>query len=121
LLADHRTDEVSLEKAYTIARRLRGTDVAPFQDTYGWISHLRGQTDEAVENLEPASDALAGDPMVQYHLAEAYLSSGRKEDALAQYLKVVDLTSEADTRPFVESSRRKINELKAEIEAAKSE
>ncbi len=121
LLADHRTDAESLDRAFTIARRLRGTDVAPFQDTYGWIAHLRGQTDEAIENLEPAATAMATEPMVQYHLAEAYLSADRKKEALDQFLKVVDLTTQADTRPFVEKARAEINRLMAEGDAQQSE
>ncbi len=121
LLADNRTDEASLEKAYTIARRLRGSEIAPFQDTYGWISHLRGQTDEAIAALEPAAAALVDDPMAQYHLAQVYLQLERKQDALTQFLKVVDLTSGADTREFVVRSRAEVNRLKAELETVKSE
>lgn len=115
LLADHRSDPESLEKAYVVARRLRGSDVAPFQDTYGWIAHLRGENEEALEALEPAAQALANDPMVQYHLAQAYLTADRKDDALTQFLKVVGLTTTADTRSFVETSRSEVNRLKAEI------
>ena len=121
LLADNRTDEASLERAYTIARRLRGSDVPPFQDTYGWIAHLRGQADEALQALEPSAAALVDDPMAQFHLAKVYLELDRKEDALNQFLKVVELTGEADTRPFVKTSREEVNRLKAEVEAKKSE
>ncbi|MEM9055649.1 MAG: tetratricopeptide repeat protein, partial [Pseudomonadota bacterium] len=35
LITTHRTDEDSLSRAYTIARRLRSSDIAAFQDTYG--------------------------------------------------------------------------------------
>ena len=42
LLASYRDDPASLERAFAIARRLRGTDVPYFQDTYGWILHRRG-------------------------------------------------------------------------------
>ena len=37
-----RDDPESLERAFAIARRLRGSDVPQFQDTYGWILHRRG-------------------------------------------------------------------------------
>lgn len=121
LLADHRTDEASLEKAYTIAKRLRGSDIAPFQDTYGWIAYLRGQNDEALEALEPAAKALSDDPMAQYHLAKLYLKLERKEDALAQFLKVSEMTSEADTRPFVQTAREEVRRLMSEKDAEKSE
>ncbi len=121
LLADHRTDEVSLEKAYSIARRLRGSEIAPFQDTYGWIAYLRGQIDEALDALEPAAKALSDDPMAQYHLAQLYLKLDRKDDALDQFLKVGELTSEADTRDFVRTSREEVNRLMSEKEVEKSE
>src|SRR5690606_32304331 len=42
LLSTHRSDPESLERAYTVARRLRGSTLAPFQDTYGWIAYRRG-------------------------------------------------------------------------------
>ena len=118
LLADHRSDEDSLAKAFTIAKRLRGSDVPPFQDTYGWIAHLRGQSNEALSSLEPAAAGLPDDPMVQYHLAQVYLESGRQDDALAQFLKVIDLTTPADTRTFVETSRAEVNRLQSETEAS---
>jgi tetratricopeptide (TPR) repeat protein len=59
LISTYRDDEASLERAYTIARRLRGTDVAPFQDTYGWIAYRKGEYQEALEHLEPAAAVLS--------------------------------------------------------------
>ena len=88
LLADHKDDAASLDRAYTIARRLRGTEQPAFQDTYGWISFRRGNLDEAVAALEPAAKGLPDDPAVQYHLAMAYGAQGRKDEALAILTKV---------------------------------
>jgi tetratricopeptide (TPR) repeat protein len=113
MLADHRSDPESLNRAYTVARRLRGSDVPPFQDTYGWIAFLRGETDEALAATAPAAEVLSSDPAVQFHLAEIYRKLGRDEEALAQYLKVAELTTEADTRAFVVESRAQIARLKA--------
>ena len=53
LIASYRDDPASLERAFAIARRLRGTDVPYFQDTYGWILHRRGDSDEALELSRP--------------------------------------------------------------------
>lgn len=114
LLADHRTDEDSLAKAFTIAKRLRSSDVPPFQDTYGWIAHLRGETNEALLSLESAAESLPDDPMVQYHLAQVYLKADQDDDALAQFRKVLDLTTAADTRAFVETSRIEANRIQSE-------
>jgi len=55
LLTAHRTDDASLDRAYRIARRLRGIDVPAFQDTYGWIAHRRGDYAEALDYLRPAA------------------------------------------------------------------
>jgi tetratricopeptide (TPR) repeat protein len=111
LLATVRTDAASLDRAYTIARRLRGSDVAPYQDTYGWVALLRGDAAEAVAELEPAATGLPNDPTVQYHLAKAYLAVERPDDALVQFKKVLALTSEADSRSFVEDTRAEIARL----------
>jgi tetratricopeptide (TPR) repeat protein len=119
LLSSTRDDAESLDRADRIARRLRISDVPAYQDTYGWIAFLRGQTDEAIKALEPAAAGLTTDPMVQFHLARAYAAANRSEDAMQVYLKVIGLTGPADTRDFVETSRKEISRLRSE--AQKSE
>ena len=57
LLVNNRDDAASLARAELIARRLRGTDVPAFQDTYGWIAHRLGNHDEALHYLKPAAAA----------------------------------------------------------------
>ena len=83
LLANTRTDAESLERAYVIARRLRGQELPAFQDTYGWIAFRRGNLDEALAHLEPAAKGLPTDLTVQYHLAMVYGALDRRDDALA--------------------------------------
>lgn len=73
LLATHRDDPESLERAYAVARRLRGIEVPALQDTYGWIEFRRGNFQDALSHLEPAAAGLPNDPLVQYHLGRAYL------------------------------------------------
>lgn len=115
LITSHREDDESLQRAYTIARRLRGTDVPPFQDTYGWIAHRLGNHEEALEYLEPAAVALASEPTVQYHLGEIYLSLGREGDALAQFRKVSELSKDyiGAPLPFMERVETQIEQLSA--------
>ena len=67
-----------------MARRLRDTEVPPFQDTYGWILSRRGDYAEALTYLEPAAAALAGNPLVQFHHAEAALALERSDAARAE-------------------------------------
>ena len=76
LISTYRDDPESLERAYAVARRLRGADFGPFQDTYGWIAYRRGEYQDALDHLEPAAAALADDPLVQFHLGMTYAGGG---------------------------------------------
>ena len=105
LLASYRTDKPSLDRAWAIARRLNGTQEPAFADTFGWIAQTRGNTGDAIPYLELAAKSLVTDPMVQFHLAEAYKAAGRASDAKAQYAKVLALVPTDDSRPFVILSR----------------
>ena len=111
LLATYRDDEESLERAFVVARRLRGTDVAPFQDTYGWILYRRGDPEQAVTYLEPAAAGLPDDPIVQYHLGRALRDIGRDEDALAAFQRAIDLAGEDDTRAQIADARQAVLDL----------
>ena len=111
MLTTYRDDEASLERAYNVARRLRGTDVPAFQDTYGWIMYRRGDYDQALANLEPAADALRTDPIVQFHLAMTYLAVQRNDEALERFKRAVELAGDVDTRSQIEVARQQIREL----------
>ena len=123
LLATTRPDDpATLERAARIARRLRGSDLPPFQDTWGWIALLTGATDEALKALEPAAAALGEDPQVQYHLARAYEAAGRPDEARAQYARALDLAAKqagaaepgAAPLPFLQDARSRLAALEAE-------
>ena len=105
MLSGYRKDPESLEQAYVIARRLRGTTVPAFADTYGWIAQQRGNPQEALPYLETAATGLPQDPMVQFHLAEVLRALNRPDDARAYYAKVVALVPATDARDFVTASR----------------
>ena len=118
LITSYRDDDESLQRAFAIARRLRGTDVAPFQDTYGWIAHRLGNHEEALGYLEPAANALVDDPVAQYHLAENYVVLGRDDEALARFRKAVDLVEAGAPRPpFMDRIEAEITRLSATEEA----
>ncbi len=102
LITTHRTDEEGLSRAYTIARRLRSSDIAAFQDTYGWIAFRRGNHAEALPYLERAAAGLPEDAIVQYHLGEAYLALGRAEDARKALTQAQSL---ADQESFPQMER----------------
>lgn len=81
LLTTLRQDPATIARAYTIARRLRGTPVPAFQDTFGRIAHLQGETLEALPYLEAAAEGLPEDGSVQFHLGEVYAALGRVDEA----------------------------------------
>jgi len=114
LLATFKNDEESIERAFVIARRLRDTEVPQFQDTYGWIVHRRGDSEEALTYLEAAAAALADDPIVQYHYGMALSGLGRTEDAIAQLQKAVSLAGTDDTREQFKIARDEIFRLQGQ-------
>lgn len=111
LLATYREDDESLVRAYTVARRLQGTTTPAFQDTIGWILFRRGDVTEALTYLEPAAEALAQDPIVQYHLGRAYIAAEREADALEAFKRAVDVATEGDSRPQIAEARAEIERL----------
>ena len=110
LLSAHRDDDESVERAHTIARRLRGTDFPPFQDTYGWIQHRRGNYDEALAYLEPAAASLPNDPLVQFHLGMTYFSLQRHDEARDVLGRAIEIAGDAPLPQF-DRARELLNEL----------
>ncbi len=113
LLSNYRKDPDSLARAEVIARRLRGSDLPPYQDTFGWIAYQNGSFPEALAELEKAAAGLPDDPTVQYHLAMTYLAVARQADAAAQFAKVIAMLPADDSRDFAVSTRTELAKLKA--------
>jgi predicted Zn-dependent protease len=113
LITTHRTDPASLERAYAVARRLRGLEVPAFQDTYGWIAFRRGEIDEALAHLEPAAAGLPDEPLVQYHLGMAYAGAGRTDDARRQLERALELAGPDSTLPQMAEAKKTLDELNA--------
>ncbi|WP_231119346.1 tetratricopeptide repeat protein [Rhodovulum sp. MB263] len=111
LLATYRDDAESLDRAWTVARRFRDTKVPAMQDTYGWIALRRGEGAEALPYLEAAARGLPDDPLVHYHLGQAYVALSRPADALEQFRKAVEIAGPADRRPQIEEARAQIESL----------
>lgn len=100
LITTHKDDAESLSRAANIARRLRGTEVPAFQDTYGWIAYRRDNFEEALEYLEPAARGLPRDPLVQYHLAMTYLALNQTDKAKAQLEKTLEIAGDSPLAQF---------------------
>ena len=110
LLAAHRTDDASLERAYRIARRLRGIEVAAFQDTYGWIVYRRGDYAEALDYLRPASLGLPGDPLVHYHLGKTHHALGNTDAAIETFIHALEIAGD-NALPQFDDARTLLSEL----------
>ena len=113
LLATYRADDESLDRAWRVARRLRDSDLPPFQDTYGWIAFRRGDAEEALRYMEPAARGLPRDPIVQYHLARVYEELGQAEQAISQYQRAIELAGPGDTRAQITDAQKRIQALRA--------
>jgi len=113
MISGHRDDAENLTRAAIIVRRLRGTDVPPFQDTYGWIAYRRGNLDEALEYLEPAAAALAGDPFVQFHLGMTYAGLNNATAAKEQLERALTLWEGQDV-PQIQAARDALAALSPE-------
>ncbi len=111
------SDAAALERAFAIARRLRGTDVPYFQDTYGWILHLRGDNEQALSYLEPAARALPGHALVHFHLGEAQLAGGDPAAARISFERAIELGGPEATLPQLAVARQRLGEI-AEMPAA---
>ena len=96
LIAEHRSDEASLERAYQLAMRLRDLDVAQFKDTLGWVHFRRGEYHAAADYLESAVEGLPEHALVRYHLAQTYAALERHDDARAQLTKAAELVGEGE-------------------------
>jgi cellulose synthase operon protein C len=112
LISTHKADAASLERAFAAARRLRGSDVPAFQDTYGWIEYRRGNLDEALANLEPAAKGLPDDALAQFHLGMTYAALGRKDQAITQLGLALDAAGDSQLPQF-DVARAAIETLKA--------
>ncbi|MEO0369832.1 MAG: tetratricopeptide repeat protein [Pseudomonadota bacterium] len=118
LMATHRDDAESLTRAAAVAARLRDTEVPAFQDTWGWIAFRQGRAEEALAPLESAAAGLPRDPLVQYHLGRTYEALSRADEAIAQFVKAVELAGPDSTLPQIADARQRISELRNAPETA---
>lgn len=113
LTAQGASDPATLARANAIARRLRGSDVPEFQDTYGWIAFLRGDAGEARDVLAKAAAALPGNAQVQFHLGEAERALGNRDAAAAAYAAALAAAAAGSPLPQAGTVRARAAELAA--------
>lgn len=88
LLATHKPDPGSLDRAYALARRFERSPVPAYLDTLGWVLYQRGQYPEAVAVLKQAVGR-AADRAIYGHLGLAQLKAGMEQDARASLTAAV--------------------------------
>lgn len=108
LVEYHGDDPAALAEAEEISGALRGVEIPAFQDTYGWIRYKLGDYTQAVRYLEPAAEALPGNPYVRYHLGLAYAALNAADSARPH----LEAAAAADPRAFAFTA-----EAKAALEA----
>lgn len=120
LITTYRSDLESLERAWKIARRLKDSPIPALQDTYGWIAHRRGSSEEALPYLQSAAQGLPEDPIVQYHLGVIYQALNQPEKALEQFRRAVEIAGPADQRDQINTARAQIAALQESDTEAKN-
>ena len=118
LLTTHRSDAESLERAFTIARRLRSSDVPAFQDTYGWILTRRGDPEQALDFLEPATRGIPDAMLVQFHLGMTYAALERWDEARAALERAIAVAGPDGDADQLAAARRELAAIPAGPEAA---
>lgn len=82
LLADHKGDPKSLDRALALSRDFeKYASNNDLLDTLGWIYAKTGQPKEAVRLLRRVVDSAPNHPVFQYHLGVAYYQAGESMKA----------------------------------------
>ncbi len=109
LLTSHRNDDESLQQAAHLARRLHGTRIPEFQDTYGWVAYQLGRYQEALIYLEPAARALPDQPLVLYHLGKTYAAINQPQAALHAFRAAQETGVTINVSPTLEDEIKQLN------------
>ncbi|MEM7526278.1 MAG: tetratricopeptide repeat protein [Pseudomonadota bacterium] len=110
MISMHRSDDTELmDRARTIALRLRSSTVPEMQDTFGWVLYQTGDYIGALESLKPAAEALSSNAIVQYHYGMTLKALERNEEARV----VLDRAKELATVsfPYTEQLDAALSEL----------
>jgi tetratricopeptide (TPR) repeat protein len=90
MLAMHRSDPASLERAAKLIDPLRGSRNPAYLDTVGWVHYKRNDAQGAVTALDEAVRAAPEDPVLRYHLGMALFKKGDTAAAREHLTKAVN-------------------------------
>ena len=95
LISEYQAESTeAMSRAFLIANRLSNSEIPHYRDTYGWIQHLRGDSEEALVHLEAAGKALPNNPWVHYHLGMVYIALDRPAEARKSLEAALNMTAE---------------------------
>jgi cellulose synthase operon protein C len=117
LLADHRTDNASLERAQILAASLRESPVAEFKDTLGWVYYRQGDLKAAVPLLEAAAAGLPNVALVHYHLAMSYIDIGQLTKASEQLKEALIRSPDSELEAKIKAEFKNMGTQQAETSA----
>ena len=107
LLLDYREDQNSLDRAYSLAEKLKTTNAPEFQDTVGWAQSRRQDYRTALAILEGAASKLPNSSAIRYHLGMTYKAMGQADKASEQLNSALRL--EPDDLPLKEKIKSALN------------
>ncbi len=86
-----------------------------YLDSLGWGYYRLGQFDKAVETMLKAVEAADGDPdgVILYHLADAYLGNGQKDEGLKTLKMALKAFDEKEDAKYVAEVKQKIADLES--------
>ena len=95
MLSDYGNGSDDLQRAKTIANKLKNSNQAVFFDTIGWVYYKLGDHEKAIEYLLKTIEKQPNVNVFNYHLGMAYVLSGDKIQAKTYLEK-----SLLDKKPF---------------------
>ncbi|NOT85514.1 MAG: tetratricopeptide repeat protein [Methylococcaceae bacterium] len=109
LTAETTTDPKRLSEAFELVKAFKDSKEPTFLDTFGWLSLLNGQVDDALSSLEKVVKLQPEFPEFNYHLGMAYAAKGRNEEAKQALQKALSKNVQAS---WVNKAKLKLEALK---------
>ncbi len=75
-------------------------------DSLGWVMLRQGDHANAVKSLEHAVELLPEDSTINGHLGDAYWAAGRRQEALFQWRRALNLNPDPDDVPKLQAKLR---------------
>ena len=92
-----------IDRAFTLARRLRDADLPHYKHTYGWLLYLRGEPEQAIRYLKSSAEALPTVMIAQLHLGLAYADLGLADEARASLTWAIELGGDQNLPEIAEA------------------